>query len=125
VTTARAGALALALLLTGCAGSDDRSAGTAVDATGPADAQTVTVLSNDRIEFEPATVRAKVGVLDLTHRNGGDVPHNLVFESDDLGGTETLPGGTSETLRLTFSKPGTYDFVCTIHSGQDGKVVVS
>ena len=122
----RAALLLSALLLSACGGGSGggREAGTAVDATGPADAQTVTVVSNDRIEFEPATVRAKVGVLSLTHRNGGSVPHNLVFEKDGLGGTETLAGGKSETLRLTFSQPGTYDFVCTIHSGQDGRVVV-
>jgi plastocyanin len=119
------------LLLPACGGGDepaagggDRSGETAVTAEGPADAQTVTVVSNDEIEFEPDTVQAQVGVLRLTHRNGGSIPHNLVFEDDALGGTETLSGGKQEVLTLTFSKPGTYDFVCTIHSGQDGRVVV-
>ena len=114
------------LLLTACGGGgSEREGETALDATGPADAQVVTVLSNDKIEFEPDTVRAKVGTLRLTHRNSGQVPHNLVFEDKALGGTEVLPGGKEETLVLTFDEPGTYDFVCTIHSGQDGRVVVS
>ena len=112
------------LALAACGGGSDREGETAVDASGPADAQTVTVVSNDRIEFEPDTVRAQVGVLVLTHRNGGSVPHNLVFEDESLGGTKTLKEGQEEQLRLTFSQAGTYDFVCTIHSGQDGKVVV-
>ena len=127
-TSLAAALLSAALVLSGCGGGGgggDRDSETAVDATGPADAQVVTVLSNDQIEFEPDTVNAQVGTLTLTHRNGGSIPHNLVFEDDALGGTETLAGGKEEALRLTFRTPGTYDFVCTIHSGQDGRVVVS
>ena len=117
-----------ALLLTACGGGGgggDRDGETSVDATGPAHAQVATVVSNDQIEFEPATINAKVGRMKLTHRNGGSIPHNLVFEDQALGGTEVLTGGKEEVLTLTFTKPGTYDFVCTIHSGQDGEVVVS
>ena len=126
----RAALLATALVLTACGGGDGggdagESAAGAVTATGPADAQVVEVVSNDQIEFEPATVNAKVGTLTLTHRNGGSIPHNLVFSDKSLGGTETLSGGKEEAITLTFQEPGTYDFVCTIHSGQDGKVVVS
>ena len=123
-TLLRAALLPVALLAAACGGADSGDgAGPAVDATGPADAQVVTVVSNDRLEFEPARVRVKVGVVTLTHRNGGSVPHNLVFEGD-LGGTETLAGGRSQSLRLTFERAGTYDFVCTIHSDQEGTVIV-
>ena len=126
----RAALLATALVLTSCGGGDGGGDGggsgeAGVTATGPADAQVVTVESNDQIEFAPATVNAKVGTLTLTHRNGGSIPHNLVFDDKSLGGTETLTEGKEEALTLTFKEPGTYDFVCTIHSGQDGKVVVS
>lgn len=122
----RAALLTAVLALTACGGGGgDRAGETSVAATGPADAQVVEVVSNDQIEFEPATVEAKVGTLTLTHRNGGSIPHNLVFEDDELGGTETLTGGKEEAITLTFDEPGTYDFVCTLHSGQEGKVVVS
>ena len=123
----RATLLAAVLALTACGGggTEDREGEGSLTATGPADAQVATVVSNDQIEFEPATVNAKVGKLTLTHRNGGSIPHNLVFEDDELGGTETLTGGKEEAITLTFSEPGTYDFVCTLHSGQDGQVVVS
>ena len=124
----RAALLATTLVLSACGGGDGDAGGSgeaAVTATGPADAQVVEVVSNDQIEFEPATVNAKVGTLTLTHRNGGSIPHNLVFDDKSLGGTETLTEGKEEALTLTFKEPGTYDFVCTIHSGQDGKVVVS
>lgn len=122
----RAALLATALVLTACGGGGgSEGGGAAVTATGPADAQVVTVESNDQIEFAPATVNAKVGTLTLTHRVVGAIPHNLVFDDKRLGGTETLTEGKQEAITLTFSEPGTYDFVCTIHSGQDGKVVVS
>lgn len=126
------GLLTATVLLTSCGGGGGAGgagggsdAGTSIDATGAADAQTVTVESNDKLEFEPATVRAKVGTLTLIHRNAGQIPHNLTFEDDALGATETIAGGKEESLTVTFSAPGTYDFVCTIHSGQTGKVVVS
>jgi plastocyanin len=122
----RAALLTAALVLTACGGGDEGGSGeTATTATGPADAQVATVVSNAQIEFEPATVNAKVGTLKLTHRVEGAIPHNLVFGDASLGGTETLTEGKEETLTLTFAEPGTYDFVCTIHSGQDGKVVIS
>ena len=118
--------LALAVALTACGGGgSDRSASTAVDATGPADAQQATVVSNDQLTYDPGIVNAKVGTLVLTHRNGGSIPHNLVFDDKALGAIDTVTGGQEKKVTLTFSEPGTYDFVCTFHSGQDGKVVVT
>ena len=116
------------LLLTGCGGSGDapdRSADTSVQAAGEPDRQTATVVSNDELRFDPGIVQARVGTLELTHRNAGQIPHNLVFDDAALGAIDTVTGGQDKSITLTFSEPGTYDFVCTFHSGQDGKVVVS
>jgi plastocyanin len=115
----------LALSACGGGGGGDRSADTSVDASGPAQAQTVTVVSNDQLRFDPGIVNAKVGKLELAHRNSGAIPHNLVFADTSLGAIDTVTGGQEKKITLTFSQPGTYDFVCTFHSGQDGKVVVS
>ena len=121
------------LLLTGCSGggggegdgATDRTADTSVQAAGAADRQTATVVSNDQLRFDPGIVQARVGTLELTHRNAGQIPHNLVFDDKALGAIDTVTGGQEKSITLTFSEPGTYDFVCTFHSGQDGKVVVS
>jgi plastocyanin len=122
-------ALVLALVLPACGGggssTEDRSADTSVDATGPADAQTATVVSNDRLKFDPGIVNAKVGTLELSHRNSGSIPHNLVFDDTSLGAIDTVTGGQTKKITLTFAEPGEYDFVCTFHRGQDGKVVVT
>jgi plastocyanin len=90
---------------------------------GPADAQTFTMHGNDDDQFVPQTLTARVGRLTLTLRNGG-VPHNLTFRDPALHGIGVVSGDQSKSATLTFDKPGTYAFVCTIHPGMNGKVVV-
>jgi plastocyanin len=118
-------AIALALALAACGGSHaPRAGGGSGTALGPASAQTFTIHGNDRDQFVPQTVHAVVGVLTLTLRNGG-VPHDLEFRSGALPGIGVVSGTGTKSTRLTFTEPGTYDFVCTIHPGMAGKVVVS
>lgn len=127
--TRRAGLLAVVLLLAACGGGGgegaDRGPGATVQASGPPQAQVATVVSNDALRYDPGIVEATTGTLTLTHRNGGQVPHNLVFEDDSLGAIDTVTAGQAKSIELMFSTPGEYDFVCTFHSGQTGKVVVS
>jgi plastocyanin len=121
----RLAALTVALAVAGCGGSHAPRPGGGVGTTeGPADAQVFTIHGNDRDQFVPQTVQARVGVLTLALRNGG-VPHNLVFQSGGLPAIGVVSGSGVKSTRLTFTAPGTYDFVCTIHPGMDGKVVVS
>lgn len=115
-----------AVVLAGCGGGGGTTASTAgaVTAGGPTDAQTATVVGNTQLKFAPETIRAKVGSLALTMTIQGGVPHNLVFDQAGLGTPiPTIPSGSS-TQTYTFAKPGTYGFVCTIHSGMVGQVVV-
>jgi plastocyanin len=93
-------------------------------ASGPPSAQQFLVRGNDRDQFVPATVTAHVGTLTLTLQNGG-VPHNLTFDDRTLPGIGTVTGAATKSTTLTFDKPGTYTFQCTIHPGMAGKVVVS
>ena len=111
------------LLLTACGGGGSTSVkenGT-VAATGGA----ATVKGGDTLKFAPNVVDAKVGKLALTFVNGGQVPHNLVFDDTGLGKTATVDGGAKQTLDVTFDKAGSYTFMCTFHPGMTGKVVVS
>ena len=114
------------LLLTACGGQSDSSpaAGTGTGTTdGPAAAQTFTIHGTDADAFSPATVQARVGRLTLTLQNGG-VPHDLVFTDKALPGIAAVSGAATKSTVLTFSRAGTYTFVCTIHPGMAGKVVV-
>lgn len=115
-------------LLAACGGSSGGAGGagggTAGTATGPAGAQVFTIRGTDRLQFDPQTVNAKVGTLTLTLHNGG-VPHNLKFADPALPAIPTVSGDRTASATLRFTKPGTYTFVCTIHTGMAGKVVVS
>lgn len=123
--------LAPALVLTGCGGggsgggSGGPSTAGAVTASGPASAQTATVVGQSTLKFAPETVRAKVGTLALTLRISGGVPHDLVFDDAGLGAPIPVVPSGSSTSTYTFRAPGTYRFVCTLHAGMVGQVVVS
>jgi plastocyanin len=61
----------------------------------------------------------------LTFTNHAAVPHNLTFQAGVSAQTSPSVGpGTSETLAFTTPGPGTYKFVCTIHPGMEGRLVV-
>jgi plastocyanin len=121
--------LVLLLALAGCGGTQGSHAKAstkgAVTASGPPDAQTATVIAGSDLKFAPETVRAKVGKLALTMTIQGGVPHNLTFDDSTLGPpVPTIPSGSS-TQTYTFTKAGTYRFVCTIHTGMVGQVIIS
>ncbi len=133
-TRPRRGALAALLLvpalaLSGCGGTPGSgttaSTAGAVTASGPASAQTATVVAGKDLTFAPETVRATVGTLALTMRVTGGVPHDLAFDDPSVGAPLPVTPDGPVTQTYTFSKPGTYRFVCTIHSGMVGQVVVT
>jgi plastocyanin len=76
------------------------------------------------ISFDPAEVTVKAGTT-VKWTNTDDLPHTVTkdggpgpdFDSGDLEGG----GGEFEQ---TFDEKGTVDYVCTIHPGQAGTVVV-
>ena len=122
---------ALALLLTatlaacGGDGSDSGGSGAEVAAEGPPDAQTATVVGNRDLEFVPSKVTAAPGTLALTMEIEGGVPHNLVFDDEAVGADIATIAEGSATGTYRFPKAGTFDFVCTLHPGMEGEVVVS
>jgi plastocyanin len=70
--------------------------------------------------FSPARVTLKAGDR-VTWRNRDSLPHTA---TDQGGGWDTgdLPGKKSVTI--TFSTPGTYDYVCRYHPNMRATVVV-
>ena len=120
-----AGALALVLLvsISGFAffagGGEEAAAGaTIVVGTDPGAA----------LLFVPESVTAPPeSEVELIFNNEATVPHNLTFEEStpiEAATEEQLPPGQSQTLNFTTPAPGTYPFVCTIHPGMDGTLVV-
>jgi plastocyanin len=115
---------ALALAACGGSGGDEPSTAGAVTAQGEPSAQTAAVVGNAKLTFVPETVAARVGTLALSMTIEGGVPHDLEFKDKAVGAPIPVVTMGTGTSSYTFSKAGTYDFVCTLHSGMVGQVVV-
>jgi len=113
-------------LVTACGGGGDgvKDLGT-ITASGAPSSQTATVGMNDALDFTPNIVLARVGTLTITADNLGRIPHDLVFDQPGLGQSDRIDGKRSADVRVAFTETGTFTFVCTLHPGMTGKVVVS
>ena len=76
--------------------------------------------------FDPTEVSVPAGAtVRLTFVNQATVPHNLTFDEPIGAATATIVDpGAEETLEFTAPEPGEYTFVCTLHPGMEGTLVV-
>jgi plastocyanin len=74
------------------------------------------------IAFAPKTVSVKVGQK-ITWTNEDSVPHNVTSKSGEQISSPTFSKGG--TFSFTPKKAGTISYVCTIHPGMDGTIVVT
>ncbi|MEQ1353129.1 MAG: cupredoxin family copper-binding protein [Candidatus Acidiferrum sp.] len=74
----------------------------------------------DNFSFGPGTLTVPVGTT-VTWTNRDDIPHTVV-STDKVFKSKVLD--TDEKFSFTFSKPGTYEYFCSIHPKMTGKVVV-
>ncbi|WP_422085523.1 plastocyanin/azurin family copper-binding protein [Variovorax sp.] len=70
--------------------------------------------------FEPAQITVKAGQR-VSWQNDDGAPHGLVFKDGGTGIDLLLPG---KSFARTFDKPGTYDYVCSVHSYMTARVTV-
>ena len=132
--------VALAVVTAGCGGGDDDdgdggngggnapaaeepAAPTAEDGgggsggTGPG-----TQVSMKDIKFNPGTVTIKAGGK-VTWTNDDSVGHDVTADDFESGSPGGIDGGS--TYSHSFKKPGTYDYVCSVHPGMKGAVKVT
>lgn len=107
--TAVAALLLLPLLGVACGGGDDGG-----ESAGPAEPGTVAVVDN---KFEPEEIEVAPGDT-VTWVWEGAVNHNVKGE-----GFES-PVQKDGTYEREFSSAGEYEYICTLHPGMKGKVVV-
>jgi amicyanin len=116
--------LVLATMLTGCGSSSSGGPSNAgvSPGTSPGVAAGPTVTIQD-FKFSPATLNVKVGTT-VTFVQEDSVPHTATGSGNSsLIRSPTLTKG--QTYTVTFTKPGTYDYICSIHPYMHGSVVVS
>ncbi|ORV60162.1 amidase [Mycobacterium europaeum] len=122
-----AAALAAAVLLAGCSASRPAAgSGTSMSLGSTSVTAPAAPVSGDRVNidgfaFAPAMLTVAVGTT-VTWTNRDEEPHT-VAASD---GSFHSPGmGTGATFTHTFTAPGTFDYVCSIHPMMRGTVVVT
>jgi len=70
--------------------------------------------------FAPATLAVGAGET-VTWTNDDGAPHGLAYKDGAQGVNPLLPGAS---FSRTFDKPGTYDYICSVHPYMSGRVVV-
>ena len=74
----------------------------------------------DNFKFGPEAVTIAAGTT-VTWTNRDDIPHTVV-STDGVFKSKVMD--TDERFSFTFSKPGTYEYFCSVHPKMTGKVVV-
>jgi len=125
-TLALLAAAAALVAIAGCGSSSSSSSSSAPAATTPATsaapASGGAAVAMQNIAFSPAVVSVKVGQR-VTWTNDDTVDHNVTATSGATFKSSTF--GKGGTFSWTADKPGTVSYVCTIHPGMDGKIIVS
>lgn len=89
---------------------------------GSASAARTTTVSLKDVRFMPKTAQVKRGERVRWRWNDGATPHNVTSR-----GTRSFKSSSTKTRGehvARFTKAGSYRYVCTIHPGMDGRVIV-
>ncbi len=114
------------LALAACGGGGQPAAAatpapaTATPATPPASAVATTSVDIANFAFGPGVITVKSGTT-VTWTNKDEDAHTVAI----TGSPVSKPLQNGDTFTHTFSQPGTYSYLCTIHPNMHGMVVVT
>lgn len=74
--------------------------------------------------FSPATITIHSGDT-ITWTNNDSAVHNAASTASAPTAFQTKDLNQGETDSVTFTKPGTYAYICSYHPGMKGKVIVN
>jgi plastocyanin len=94
------------------------TSGAPAPAAAPVASSSVTIKG---FAFSPAAITVKVGTT-VTWTNMDQDAHTVTAKDGSFG-SQALD--TSASYKFTFTKPGTYDYLCTIHPFMTATVVVT
>jgi amicyanin len=104
--------------MSGMASPPASASATTADAPAP---QGGTAVAISDFKFNPATLTVPVGTT-VTWTNNDEEPHTIAAKDGSFHG----PGmDTHATYSFTFTTPGSYDYICSIHPFMTGTVVVT
>jgi amicyanin len=104
----------------GMSGMQPPPASASATTTDPPPPQGGTAVAISDFKFSPATLTVPVGTT-VTWTNQDEEPHTLAAKD----GSFHSPGmDTHGTYSFTFTNPGSYDYICSIHPFMTGTVVV-
>ncbi len=87
----------------------------------PAPVARVAAVRIDNFTFTPATLTVKIGTT-VTWTNGDDIPHTVVA-TDKSFKSKVLD--TDDRFSVTFTRPGTVSYFCSLHPHMTGKIIVT
>ncbi|MFV8242109.1 cupredoxin domain-containing protein [Mycolicibacterium peregrinum] len=115
---AAAAVAALAITASACSGALAAPTASASTSSAPVSG---TAVSIDNFAFAPATLTVHRGDT-VTWTNHDEEPHTVAAGD----GSFRSPGMDSNaTFSFTFTNPGSYDYICSIHPSMHGTVVVT
>jgi amicyanin len=74
----------------------------------------------DNFSFTPAEITIAPGAT-LTWTNGDDIPHTVVASNKAF---RSKVMDSEQAFSFTFTKPGTYEYFCSLHPHMKGTVIV-
>jgi plastocyanin len=121
--------VALSLVVAGCGGDDEESGGEAQKSEQPAEEPTeepsggggAAEVSMEGIKFAPDSISVKAGDT-VTWTNNDTVGHDVTGDKFKSGEPGAMQNG--DTYDNTFDRAGTFEYVCTVHPGMEGAVIV-
>jgi glucose/arabinose dehydrogenase len=107
-------------------GGGETAASPSAAADGEVTEISVATDTGGALTFDPGEITVPAGAtVRLTFTNKATVPHNLTFEDPIGAATDTvIDPGDSQTIEFTAPEPGEYTFVCTLHPGMGGTLLV-
>jgi deferrochelatase/peroxidase EfeB/plastocyanin len=92
--------------------------------------QRITVTADDTLRYHPSIIEMSPGVLEVTVKNTGTVPHTLTEDGTPLPGEPATAGipqlapGAQTTMTLKLTQPGDYPFQCGYHAAEGMYAVI-
>jgi plastocyanin len=109
------------ITVTGTSGSVSKTATVNVSVTGSLPTQVTVVAGAASNDFTPQNVAlARGGTVTWTF---GALTHNVDFQGA-AGAPANIPNTSNASVSRIFGAAGTFAYICTLHSGQNGSVFV-